>query len=352
MSQHVFFPNFCPTCGNQLQYGSRKKELRCKKCGYKRELKRKSSQIRERKLSASVNFSGFTKGMGEQTILRACSNCGSIMAHHQKSASQPCPVCLHTEFSEGSLPENILEPKNILPFTLPEHRARTILRRHLRKRRPWMLPSRIFQAYHSERLKPLYIPAYLMDVYVRTSWEGKGGFRIPVQSKGKISQREVWEPVTGYWEHFYENQFTLASQRIHPAVFKQINNFPLRDLVAFNPGYLESFPAEVTSKDPQESVSNTEKSIDQAVQALVKGKIKADKTKDLSITSAKEALTWQHILLPVWLSTFTYRKQTFQYLINGRTGKVAGDKPISVIKTLILAGSILLLSVLLVWWSV
>lgn len=352
MSQHVFFPNSCPTCGSQLQYGSRKRELRCKKCGYKRELKRNSSQVSERKLNSSVDFSRFTKGMGEITQVKSCGNCSSLIAYHPNAVPGRCPVCNQNEFTDVKNSPKTLEPKNILPFTVPEHRARKILRRHLRKRRPWMLPAKIFKTYRPEQLRAAYIPAYLMDVYVRASWEGKGGFRIPVNNKGKVTEKEVWEPVTGYYENFYENQFTLASPKIDKSVFDQINDFPLRDLVAFDPGYLESFPAEVTEKDPNDSVKDAEKSIDDAVKSQAQSKIKAEKTKDLKITSDKEALTWQHVLLPVWISSFTYRKKTFQYLINGKTGKVAGDKPLSLPRILILIGTITVLLVLLVWWSV
>lgn len=290
--------------------------------------------------------------MGEVTQLKSCVNCSSIIAHHPNILLERCPVCNHTEFSKGQLSNKTLEPKNILPFTVPEHRARKILKRHLRKRRPWMLPAKIFKAYRSDQLRAAYIPAYLMDVYVRASWEGKGGFRIPFNNKGKVSEKEVWEPVTGYYENLYDNQFTLASPKIDKNVFALINDFPLRDLVAYDPGYLESFPAEVTGKDPNDSVKDAEKSIDEAIKTLAKDKIKAEKTKDLKITSDKEALTWQHVLLPVWISSFTYRKKTFQYLINGKTGKVAGDKPLSLPRILILIGLITVLMILLVWWSV
>jgi hypothetical protein len=44
------------------------------------------------------------------------------------------------------------------------------------------------------------------------------------------------------------------------------------------------------------------------------------------------AITFKHILLPVWLAVYRYNGKTFQILVNGRTGTVAGDRPYSVWK--------------------
>jgi hypothetical protein len=39
--------------------------------------------------------------------------------------------------------------------------------------------------------------------------------------------------------------------------------------------------------------------------------------------------TFKHILVPVWLLTYTYGPRSFQVLVNGYTGKMEGSYPIS-----------------------
>src|SRR5262249_43467246 len=39
------------------------------------------------------------------------------------------------------------------------------------------------------------------------------------------------------------------------------------------------------------------------------------------------AVTFKHCLLPVWVANYRYREKLFQILINGRTGKVSGERP-------------------------
>jgi hypothetical protein len=57
--------------------------------------------------------------------------------------------------------------------------------------------------------------------------------------------------------------------------------------------------------------------------------------------------TYRLALLPVWLGAYTYGGKLFQVLINGQTGKVAGDKPVDQIKIAAVAvGAFLILMLL------
>jgi hypothetical protein len=38
-------------------------------------------------------------------------------------------------------------------------------------------------------------------------------------------------------------------------------------------------------------------------------------------------VTFKHILLPVWLAAYKYRGETYRFVVNGRTGRVQGERP-------------------------
>jgi hypothetical protein len=46
-------------------------------------------------------------------------------------------------------------------------------------------------------------------------------------------------------------------------------------------------------------------------------------------------VTFKHVLLPVWVASYRYHYKTFRFMINGQTGRVEGEKPISWIKVAI-----------------
>jgi hypothetical protein len=43
-------------------------------------------------------------------------------------------------------------------------------------------------------------------------------------------------------------------------------------------------------------------------------------------------ITFKHILLPFWIAGFRFRGKTYQFIVNGRTGEVQGDRPYSMVK--------------------
>ena len=74
--------------------------------------------------------------------------------------------------------------------------------------------------------------------------------------------------------------------------------------------------------------------------------VPGDTHTNLNVSTQYSARTFKHILVPIWLVTYTFGSRTFQMIVNGYTGAAAGDRPISWPKVffyIILPASILLL---------
>ena len=71
-----------------------------------------------------------------------------------------------------------------------------------------------------------------------------------------------------------------------------------------------------------------------------------DTQRNLVVDATFSDQTFKHILAPVWLLTYTYRGKSYQVVINGVTGTLAGSRPWSWIKIALLV--LLALIVLLV----
>lgn len=54
--------------------------------------------------------------------------------------------------------------------------------------------------------------------------------------------------------------------------------------------------------------------------------------------------TSKHILVPVWVLSFTYRATIYQVLVNGHSGAIAGDYPLSRWKVFVLIVVILIMA--------
>ncbi|MGI9501260.1 MAG: zinc ribbon domain-containing protein, partial [Geminicoccaceae bacterium] len=48
-------------------------------------------------------------------------------------------------------------------------------------------------------------------------------------------------------------------------------------------------------------------------------------------------ISFKHILLPVWVASYRYGGKAYQFVVNGQTGEVQGERPYSWIKIAIAA---------------
>ena len=59
----------------------------------------------------------------------------------------------------------------------------------------------------------------------------------------------------------------------------------------------------------------------------VKFDIGGDRQRVHDIQTTVRDVTFKHILLPVWMAAYKYRGKTYRFVVNGRTGKVQGERP-------------------------
>jgi hypothetical protein len=65
------------------------------------------------------------------------------------------------------------------------------------------------------------------------------------------------------------------------------------------------------------------------IMSLIRQDIGGDHQQIHSTDTRYLGVTFKHCLLPVWIAHYRYHEKLFQILINGRTGKVSGERPYS-----------------------
>jgi hypothetical protein len=72
--------------------------------------------------------------------------------------------------------------------------------------------------------------------------------------------------------------------------------------------------------------------MEEAIRTEVRQRIGGDEQEITSLDVQYGALTYKHLLLPVWLLVYRYRDKPFQVAINAATGEVQGERPYSWVK--------------------
>jgi hypothetical protein len=113
---------------------------------------------------------------------------------------------------------------------------------------------------------------------------------------------------------------------------KGLEPFNLGELVKYKSGFLSGFLSERYSIGLKEGWEKARSYINSRIKWGIERKINADEIRNLIVNTSYNNIKYKHILLPVWISAYTYKNKVYRYMVNGETGEVKGEAPVSPIK--------------------
>ena len=132
-----------------------------------------------------------------------------------------------------------------------------------------------------------------------------------------------------------------------------IEPFDYKDLKEFSPSYLSGFLAEKYDVDEANAFSRAELRI----KNTIRNELKASASGYSSFTIRKEEIhidqnKINYVLLPVWMLNIKYNDKMHMFAMNGQTGKMVGDIPISKTKMFLWTIGVFLAIFLLIFFGI
>ena len=122
----------------------------------------------------------------------------------------------------------------------------------------------------------------------------------------------------------------------------------MEQLVDFKPEYLSGFRTEHYQIDLQQGFTLAKELMQPTLRHLICREIGGDEQRINSMQTQYSAITFKHILLPIWVAAYRYHNRLYRILINARTGEVQGNRPYSTIKiALAVVGGLIVLGLIL-----
>ena len=108
--------------------------------------------------------------------------------------------------------------------------------------------------------------------------------------------------------------------------------WPLAKCLPFNPECLAGFQARTYDLPLDQGFVQAKVRMDESIHREACAQIGGDEQRIHSLDTEYAALTYKHVLLPVWLLAYRYQNRAFLVAVNGATGEVQGERPYSWIK--------------------
>ena len=225
-----------------------------------------------------------------------------------------------------------IRPGSQLPFKVAETQVREDIRRWYASH--FWAPNALGQKAMTDTLHGLYLPYWTFDAHAECPWEAEAGYYYyTTDDKGTRTQHTRWEYASGHVSSDFDDVLVPASKGVRPALLEKLQPFPTTtDLLPYDPGYLSGWVVEQYQIDLVQAAQNSRDRMDDMLRSQCSSQIPGDTSRNLRISPDYSAQTFKHVLLPVWLLTYTYGTKTYQVTVNGATGKIGGEYPLSWVK--------------------
>ena len=330
----------CPSCTGPLHYDGAAGRLQCDYCGssfdpaeieklYAEKEQQAASQPETESDTGEWQSSADEDwGMdADKMRVYSCPSCGAQLICEETTAATSCPYCGNPTV----IPEQfsgILKPDYILPFKLSKEDAIKALKKHYLKKP--LLPSTFSKANHLEEIEGVYVPFWMYDgeasgsaqfhatqvhTYTSGDYEITETSHYDVRRAGSIAFEKI--PVD-------------ASSKMPDDYMDSIEPYDYAELRPFSTAYLPGFLADkydVSVEDSRERAdTRCAGSLLSALERTVSGYTSCNETsRDIHLKRGKV----HYALLPVWILNTRWEGKDFLFAMNGQTGKLVGNLPVS-----------------------
>lgn len=332
----------CQQCGAVLHYAIGTRSLQCQYCGHANAIVDSAGTIEELDLHAALARLQASGVVSPETHVMSCPNCAAEFALDAHIHAGECPFCSTTVVTATSRTKPI-KPRGLLPFDITDEQARDSYRRWLNKR--WFAPGALKKHARSDTpLNGVYIPYWTYDSDTVTAYSGMRGdvyyvrqrYTAVVNGKRVRRTRQVpkvrWTPVSGRTNRHFDDVLIGATRTLPRKITDWLQPWDLHNLVPYTEDYLSGFSSEVYQVKLDEGFNIAQASMDRIIRTDVHHGIGGDQQRINSVRTRHSDTTFKHVLLPLWTAGFQFRDKTYRFVVNGRTGKVRGERPYSIVK--------------------
>lgn len=338
----------CPTCGAEAVWTPARQALICAYCGTTSPAQIEltasgETVIKENDLVGALrSIPDDQRGWQARKTSVRCQSCQAISVFDPERVAQRCDFCGSSALVPYEEIKEAFRPESLLPMKLAEGQVRESMRQWYGSR--FWAPNKLKQRALTDQVRGLYIPYWTFDAKVHAHWTAESGdyywdTESYTDAQGKRQTRRVrkvrWYPSRGQLEHFFDDELVPASRGVHPKLLRRVEPYPTRDLAPYQSGFLSGWVVERYQIDLVAAARHAREQMDAQLRKMCAAQVPGDTHRNLQVSANYSGQTFKHILVPLWLLTYTFRRKTYQVVINGYTGAVAGEYPLSWVKILI-----------------
>lgn len=319
----------CPTCGSRLAFDADSQLFHCAACDNSYDLETVSNaQINS---ETSFDWGNYNANLsGEQvqgTVAFICQSCGAETITEATTAATHCPYC-GNYVVVGENVTGLIKPNAIIPFKINSKGLADRIKQFCHGKK--LLPKNFLSENKIREVQGIYVPFWLYSCKA----DGAATFettRVRTWTTSSYNYTETsFYYVTCDGSMRFEKIPVDGSLKIDDALMDSIEPFDYSQMVDFDAAYLSGFLADRFDVNAEDSLPRASQRVRFSAEEMFRSSVNSyasvrriNSFFNLTDTSVK------YVLLPVYLIVSRYGDKEYRFAVNGQTGKVVGDLPIS-----------------------
>jgi DNA-directed RNA polymerase subunit RPC12/RpoP len=330
----------CPSCASPLTFDGNAKEMTCSSCGNTFEVEglKEAAEIEKQAQQVSqdkywdIHDEAFSSDELKQAKTYSCSSCGAQLITDDTTVSTECAFCgspsiIPDQFTPGT------RPQNVLPFKIEKEKAEKLFSDYFKNKK--LLPNIFKSDNRINEIHKLYVPYWLFNCKAFADIQYKatkvrtfrrGDYRITqtrhylVRRAGTVDFKDL--PIN-------------SSRKADSETTESLEPYNMDEGLAFTPAILSGAQASRADISAEESKKRADERIASSMQNTLRSTVVGyssviPTSTKLNIPKGMASPT----LFPMWIITTNKDNKTYTFAINGQTGKLTCDVPISVPKAI------------------
>jgi DNA-directed RNA polymerase subunit RPC12/RpoP len=310
----------CPSCGAAMEFDSTSQSLKCGGCGT-------TISVEEYERQYGEQYKNKEQHTDANMKVYHCQSCGAELVADEYTSATICSFCGNPSLVEDRL-NGSFEPKSVIPFKIDREQAKQIYRGWVKKGP--LTPKSLSTSSTIEKISGVYVPFWLYDFDARSQMEAKAE---------KVRTERHGDTEYIYTDHFhvyrdvaaqFEKIPADASEKMADDTMDKLEPFKYEELVPFSMPYLSGYLSERYNYTDEDMKSRVGKRVDKYITDITRGTINGYSSVSVMKNDiSKNNKHNEYVLLPVWMLNYRYQGKDFQFVLNGQTGKIVADRPVS-----------------------
>ncbi|MGB1931103.1 MAG: hypothetical protein ACPIA2_16920 [Mariniblastus sp.] len=339
----------CESCGADFEFNIGQQKLKCPYCGFEKDVELTTdSEVVEQDFHAMLERIVEFRELDEEAKATEaegvtgcsevrCDSCSGVVVFSGTLTSTDCPYCGSPIQRENVHTATKRVPVDgVLPFLVERSTVQGKLKEWVKSR--WFAPGDFKKRGAQGKFNGVYLPYWTFDSLTFNVYSGERGenytVRVGTGKNKRTETRTRWYPASGRFQRFFDDVLVVASQGLPENYIIALEPWPLTQCVPFTQQYLAGYLARTYDIELDRGFENGKKRIDAEILSDVRGRIGGDKQRVHSVKSRYDAVTYKHLLLPVYLMTYRFKNKPYQIFVNAVTGEIQGQRPYSWVKIL------------------